>query len=178
MRGSRIEVCRKHRIRGSAITYYITCGKQTEQNGCVGVISSRVKESLFSELQRVAQTTMHRNDANTSKHSHGQFGVQSTSDETYPTRPRRTDFAWLLKNWFDPRPQLKEMHQVVFWKDMVVEGMALGYILIPVILLLNACKLVSDYVFFVCVCLCVWVFWIAYTRLTMLRLSLINRSRR
>jgi len=77
--------------------------------------------------------------------------------ESRTTHFPRTDFMTLLKNWFDPRPQLKEMHQVVFWKDMVVEAMALGYILILVILLLNACKLVSDVNVCVRVCVCVCV---------------------
>lgn len=49
-----------------------------------------------------------------------------------------------LKEWFDPRPQIKEMCQVVFWKDMLIEAMALGQILVAVIFLLNTLHAVEQ----------------------------------
>lgn len=43
-----------------------------------------------------------------------------------------------LRDWFDPMPQIEEMASLSFWKDMVVEGFALGYILFAAILVLNS----------------------------------------
>lgn len=42
-----------------------------------------------------------------------------------------------LKAWFDPRPQIKELCQVVFWKDMIIEAWALAQVLVAVMFLLN-----------------------------------------
>jgi hypothetical protein len=59
-------------------------------------------------------------------------------------RSRGGRIVAFLKAWFDPKPQIKEMCQVSFWKNMVIEAMALGHILVAVILLLNTCDAVRE----------------------------------
>jgi glycerol uptake facilitator-like aquaporin len=75
--------------------------------------------------------------------------VEVGANGAHHQHARRTTFTQMmdrdfivdfLKEWFDPEPQLREMCQVAFWKDILVEAMALGYILIAVILLLNTCN--------------------------------------
>jgi len=87
------------------------------------------------------------------------------SDTNYD-RHQRKDLVSFLRKWFDPQPQIAEMRQVVFWKDMFVEAVSLGYILIAVILLLNTCNEVSEINFVIpsqvlatnyCVCMCMGV---------------------
>ena len=84
---------------------------------------------------------MRGNGANNTKTVPEHFDMQNSME--FNTRQQRNDFVFLIKNWFDPRPQIKEMCQVVFWKDMFIEAMALGHILFAVILLLNTCIAVS-----------------------------------
>lgn len=73
-------------------------------------------------------------------------GTKSTDEYRTSTSDRNHNktlldrFLKFDRSWFDPRPQIREMSQIVFWKDMFIEAMALGYILIVVILLLNTCN--------------------------------------
>lgn len=89
-----------------------------------------------------AQTTDGSDMGKTRDHQNVGYLQPQRPDRSNRSRGRR--IIAFLKAWFDPKPQIKEMCQVSFWKDGMIEAMALGHILVAVILLLNTCDAVRE----------------------------------